>query len=589
MIDTICPDCLARVGADAEACRSCGLARPEGGWPEDLLLGVVVGDRYKLEKRLGEGGMGTVYRAHRTGRLGGEVAIKVLSPALSKTVAAKRFEREARVVGQLSSPHIVRVHDFDQFVWSRTGQTLYYLAMELVRGNTLGAIMSGAGGGQLNFLWVIDILRQTALGLDDAHKAGVIHRDLKPANLMIVQQHGATHVKILDFGVAGLLSPEGERSESDLERLTRTGYITGTPDYMAPEQALGRSDVGPAADMYSLGVIAWRMLSGTLPFTGQTTMEVLTRRVAEDAPPLASVCPPPALPPGVYGIVDRLLARRPADRYPNAAALLDDLAVFPVVDAAPDVMPDPTLRERYAGMTPASLMSPTGVPQDAPTGEAGGSPPSLSDEPELKRSRGALIAALLALVVVAAGGLFAWFYLSTREGSVPATDAAPVTATAAETVAEPEGKAPAVEAPPPVAAADTPLPEPTALAAALSGPRPALPAPFGEAWSADVSGVTVRIALPEPRPAAGGELPLLVTAERGSEVTRLAALTLAMGDGPESRARARDDDGRGLITLPAASGLSPRRFVLTAILADGDYRRLALTYDPASGRLSPPP
>lgn len=587
MTDTICSDCLARVAADAEACRSCGLAQPEGGWPEDLLLGTVVGDRYKLDKRLGEGGMGTVYRAHRTGRLGGEVAIKVLSPALSKTVAAKRFEREARVVGQLSNPHIVRVHDFDQFVWARTGQTLYYLAMELVRGSTLGAIMAGAGGGQLNFLWVIDVLRQTALGLDEAHKAGIVHRDLKPANLMIVQQRGGTHVKILDFGVAGLFSPEGERSDSDLERLTRTGYITGTPDYMAPEQALGRSDVGPAADMYSLGVIAWRMLSGTLPFTGQTTMEVLTRRVAEDAPPLASVCPPPALPPGVYGIVDRLLARLPADRYPNAAALLDDLAVFPVVDAAPDVMPDPTQLERYAVLTPASLMAQTGVQQDAPTGEASGSPPSLSDEPGLKQSRAGLVLALLALVLVAAGGLFAWYYLSTRQATTPSTDAA--TATAAASPDTPAPEASIVEATPAVVAAEPPLPEPTALAAALSGPRPALPAPFSEAWSAEEAGVTVRVALPEPRPAAGAELPLLVTAERGSEVTRLAALTLTVAGDDASRARARDEDGRALIALPAAAGLAARHFVLTAILADGDYRRLALTYDPASGRLTPPP
>lgn len=588
MIDTICSECLARVAADAEACRACGLAQPAGGWPADLLLGTVVGERYKLEKRLGEGGMGTVYRAHRTGRLGGEVAIKVLSPALSKTVAAKRFEREARVVGQLSSPHIVRVHDFDQFVWPRTGQTLYYLAMELVRGSTLGAIMAGAGGGQLNFLWVIDILRQTALGLDEAHKAGIIHRDLKPANLMIVQQHGATHVKILDFGVAGLFSPEGERSESDLERLTRTGYITGTPDYMAPEQALGRNDVGPAADMYSLGVIAWRMLAGTLPFVGQTTMEVLTRRVAEDAPPLATVCPPPALPPGVYAIVDRLLARRPADRYQNAAALLDDLAVFPVVDAAPDVLPDPTQLERYAVMTPASLMAQTGVQQDAPTGEAGGSPPSLSVEPALKRSRAGLVAALLALVLVASAGLFAWYYLSDRQGSVPSTDAAlPATATESPAASAPE-VAPAQDVAPALAA-EAALPEPTALPAALAGPRPALPPPFAEAWSADTSGVTVRIAIPEPRPPAGAELPLLVTVERGSEVTRLAALTLAVGDADESRVRARDDDGRGLIALPAVSGLAARRFVLTAVLADGDYRRLALTYDPASGRLSPPP
>ncbi|MEZ4267258.1 MAG: serine/threonine-protein kinase [Myxococcota bacterium] len=585
MRDTICPDCLARVAADAEACRSCGLAQPEGGWSEDLLLGMVVGERYKLEKRLGEGGMGTVYRAHRTGRLGGEVAIKVLSPALSKTVAAKRFEREARVVGQLSSPHIVRVHDFDQFVWPRTGQTLYYLAMELVRGSTLGALM--AGGGQLNFLWVIDILRQTALGLDEAHKAGIVHRDLKPANLMVVQQHGATHVKILDFGVAGLFATEGERSESDLERLTRTGYITGTPDYMAPEQALGRNDVGPAADMYSLGVIAWRMLAGTLPFTGQTTMEVLTRRVAEDAPPLATVCPPPALPPSVYAMVDRLLARRPADRYPNAAALLDDLAAFPVVDAAPDVMPDPTHLERAAVLTPASLMAQTGVQQDAPTGEATGSPPSLSDEPSLKQSRAGLVIALLALVLVAGGGLFAWYHLSQRGDDAPTTENA-AAAQPAPTVGSPTTPALAEADPPAEAPPEIPLPEPIALPAALAGPRPPLPAPFGEAWTADLSGVTVQIALADPRPSADAELPLLITVGRGSEVTRLAAVTLAAGDADEARARGRDDDGRALIALPAAKGLAARPFVLTAVLADGDYRRLALSYDPASGRLSPP-
>jgi tRNA A-37 threonylcarbamoyl transferase component Bud32 len=570
---------------DAEACRSCGLAKPADGWPADLLLGMVLGDRYKLDKRLGEGGMGTVYRAHRTGRLGGEVAIKVLAPALSKTVAAKRFEREARVVGQLSSPHIVRVHDFDQFVWPRTGQTLYYLAMELVRGSTLGALM--AGGGQLNVLWVIDVIRQTALGLDEAHKAGIVHRDLKPANLMVVQQHGASHVKILDFGVAGLFAPEGERSGSDLERLTRTGYITGTPDYMAPEQALGRDDIGPAADMYSLGVIAWRMLAGTLPFSGQTTMEVLTRRVAEDAPPLATVCPPPALPPGVYAIVDKLLARRPADRYAHAAALLDDLAVFPVVDAVADVSPDPTQLERYAALTPASLMGTTGVAQDAPTGGdsvvAGRGAMATSGGP----GRGAVIAAVAGLVLLVAAGLSAWWYLKIREVPAPAVvaaaDVAAPTADAEDVaVATPEI---AAEVEPP--AEPPPIREPVQQPMALAGERPALPSGFEEGWSGVLDGVSLSVAVPVPRPAAGAALALLVTAARGAEATRIAGLTVA-GDGlAEVRATGRAEDGRALVAAPASAEPGARRLWVTAVLPDGDYRRVALSYDPATGRLAP--
>ncbi|TNF23485.1 MAG: serine/threonine protein kinase, partial [Deltaproteobacteria bacterium] len=366
-VPSVCPDCLAEVGPapalEVESCPSCGYVRPPEGWLVDPLTGLILADRYRLEGRLGAGGMASVFRASRVGALGGKVAVKVLAPRLSRTVIARRFEREARVVSHLSSPHIVRIYDFDTFNFPGSAQPLYFIAMELVEGTSLSQLLSKQG--QVNFLWAIDVLRQTARGLDDAHANGVVHRDLKPSNIMLMQQREATHVKIVDFGIAGLAEMEGE----PVEKLTQTGFVSGTPDYMAPEQCMASETIGPPADIYALGIVAYELFTGARPFSGESLMDVLMQRVTRPAPALREAMGGRELPPDIYRIVDKMLARRPADRYPSAGELLEDLARFPAMMTRPDLPVTMAEMAELATLTAqrAATMGPKAAAQIAPT------------------------------------------------------------------------------------------------------------------------------------------------------------------------------------------------------------------------------
>ncbi|MGM0575882.1 MAG: protein kinase domain-containing protein [Myxococcota bacterium] len=617
MHEAVCPDCLRIVHPEDEDCTGCGRTRPEEGWRPDALVGLIIDERYQLQRRLGEGGMGTVYRARRVGRLGGEVAVKVLPPVLARTVAARRFEREAQVVSRLSNPHIVRVYDFDGFRHPSTGDPLYYLAMELVRGNPLSVIMRATP--RPNFLWTIDVLRQTARGLDEAHREGIVHRDLKPSNLMILQQHGSTHVKILDFGIAALVTSERDEGEG-LEKLTRTGYITGTPDYMAPEQAMGRSEVGPTADMYALGVIAYRLLTGEMPFHGDTAMEVLTKRVGGDAPSLREACPPPSLPSGMYPIVDRLLQRDPAKRYANAGDLLRDLAAFPTIQAAPDVEPDPTLIERYEELTPHSVATDVPADRDAATdGDRSGSqavPGDMETAAEERGVSGGLVPAMVAVAVLllAGGAVGLWLVLGESDdvespGEEPTTVAAggedgqapadeqPAAGGADEqreqaTAGGDEGERAPDEAPSGPGEEEPQGEEEHAAVPdgprSLDGPRPDLEDGFEEALRFERDGVAVSVAAPAERPGVREALPLLVTVDRGDEALRAAGAEVTLAEAPDAppiRARGRDEDGRVALEVPGAEDPAPRHLTLTVVLHDGSWEATRLVWDPATGLL----
>lgn len=341
----VCPDCLGELVDAHDHCPACGFPRPKTGWTPDPLTGLILGGRYRLEGRLGAGGMASVFRASRIGALGGHVAVKVLAPKFARTVVARRFEREAQVVARLTNPHVVRVYDFDSFAFPGSELNLYYIAMELVEGHTLGAVLQAQG--KVNFLWGIDVLRQVARGLEEAHAQGVVHRDLKPSNIMLVTQRGATHVKILDFGIAALADRDQVNDQVNREKLTQTGFVSGTPDYMAPEQAVGDPNIGPAADIFALGIIAYELFSGRRPFAG-ATMESLLARVTKQAPSLREAITDPAFPPDLFRIVDKMLVREPERRYPHAGALLDELGRFPTLQTTPDFVPPADLLKRYA-------------------------------------------------------------------------------------------------------------------------------------------------------------------------------------------------------------------------------------------------
>lgn len=611
----VCPDCLAEVAdVDSDDCPSCGFVRPASGWLVDPLTGLILAGRYRLEGRLGAGGMASVFRASRVGALGGKVAVKILAPRLSRTVVARRFEREAQVVSQLSNPHVVRIYDFDTFTFPGSAQPLYFIAMELIEGTNLSQLLRRQG--RVNFMWAIDVLRQTARGLDEAHQAGIVHRDLKPSNLMLLQQREATHVKIVDFGIAALAESSGEQP---VEKLTQTGFVSGTPDYMAPEQAVSTGGAGPPADIYALGVIAFELFSGARPFVGDSIIDVLMQRVTRPAPSLREACGDQELPRDVYRIVDKMLAREPADRYQNAGELLEELARFPALQTRPDfVVPaavgvDDTLDGAQAAATLAARPSaapPTGEPSRAAapvevTSTASAIhtiPPDGAGDGPSPRPRPRWPWFALAAVALAGAGLGVWLLSAGPGDAAPAPSTSAPVAALTETDAGP-AEAPADATPAPTAgetapsattpdAAD-PREQDTAQAppsVTLGHARPPLEPGFtSHALRADALTLSVGIADPLPPLYAG--LPLRLALDRGDEALRLArarvVVTLERGDAIGAvEGRGRPQDGRVAVDLPALPLAARYHLEVSATLADGTAHALSAIYDAATGALT---
>ncbi len=284
---------------------------------EDLALpeGALIADRYRVESLLGEGGMGRVYRA-QDGVLERSVALKVMRPLGPLAVA--RFEREARVAAGLRHPSVVQVLGFGQL-----DEHQPFLALEFVAGRSLQAVLDEEGA--LSPRRVAQMMRPVLGALAEAHGAGVVHRDLKPENLVLQQAAGmADLVRLLDFGIAAIEGPEGER-------LTQTGLICGTPEFMAPEQALGHR-VTPAADVWACGAVMFTLMSGAVPFTGETAPEVLVAVVRQKTPKL-----PSSVPAELRGLVEACLQKDPEARPADAAELLRalDRAVAPQATVVP--------------------------------------------------------------------------------------------------------------------------------------------------------------------------------------------------------------------------------------------------------------
>ncbi len=268
--------------------------------------------RYRIDEKLGQGGMGIVYAA-RDVDLGRRVALKVLPrAAVADPDRRRRFLREARTAAALSHPNLAALFDVGD-----TDGTVF-LAMELVRGASLRTRIAAAPRG-IPVAEALGIAVQIARGLGEAHAAGVVHRDLKPENVMMGEDGT---VKVVDFGLAKLAAPEpGSVDGGDLS--TQDGKILGTPSYMAPEQAKG-SRVGATADVFSLGVVLYEMLTGERPFAGATLVDVLVA-IARDSP-----APPSKRSPGVSKELDRIvlrcLAKDPDARFADGAAVARALA-----------------------------------------------------------------------------------------------------------------------------------------------------------------------------------------------------------------------------------------------------------------------
>jgi len=283
---------------------------------------------YTLEEKLGEGGMGEVWRA-RHSFLAKPAAVKIVRAEMigggegpeglrMAKVALARFEREARATARLTSPHTIQIFDFGQ-----SSPTSFFYAMELLDGIDLHTLVYKYGVQPEGR--VITILAQVAESLAEAHDHGIIHRDIKPANVFLCRLgRRLDHVKVLDFGLV-LTDADFGTGDKRAPRLTEAGHITGTPNSMAPEQASGKPIDG-RADFYALGCVAYFLLTGTDVFNAENVMQYLVMHVNDPPEPPSKRRRGPPIHPGLEALVLRLLAKSPTDRPADALALLAELA-----------------------------------------------------------------------------------------------------------------------------------------------------------------------------------------------------------------------------------------------------------------------
>jgi serine/threonine protein kinase len=275
---------------------------------------------YKVDEFLGKGGMGVVYRAQDT-KLKRPVALKMIKPGLtSDPDKLKRFIQEARAAAAITHPAIAQVYDID------TVDETTFIVMEFVEGQTVGKLIANK---EMDLIGSVEVALQVAEGLAKAHKSNIIHRDIKSENIMVTHDG---HAKLLDFGLAKLLEPTSEAEGTltllenaptkTMPKTTAAGTIMGTTSYMSPEQARGQSLSYPS-DVFSLGIVLYEMVTGELPFEGDSPIDTMHAIAFEEARPVTVIRK--NLPPDLHRIIARCLRKRPEDRYPDAGALATDL------------------------------------------------------------------------------------------------------------------------------------------------------------------------------------------------------------------------------------------------------------------------
>jgi serine/threonine protein kinase len=417
----------------------------------EALVGTDLDGRYRIEALLGAGGMGAVFRGHHL-FLDRPVAIKVLRPHLARDpVAARRFVREARGTHAVVSDHAVQVLDC-----AATDDGLPYIVLELLDGRTVADELRA--DGPLAPRRAVRIARGVCAALAAAHRVGLIHRDLKPENLMLVRRGGdPDHVKVLDFGLAKAMETAGDRALS-MAALTQGGVVFGTPDYMAPEQALGEPLDG-RCDLYSLGATLFEMLTGQPPFSRASALAVLAAQVREPAPRLASLAPV-RIPAELDDLVAACLAKRPADRPASADELAAALAgLEPTLAGAGPRPPSGASTAALPAMTAGPTTELPARGSSSPSSPAG-PPPETNraaqdeDEPGPAPRRGSL--ATVVAVAAALGLVILGITLAARGGRRDGRRAPPAV-TSAGRDAPHAGAAPPDAAPAPDAALATSL------------------------------------------------------------------------------------------------------------------------------------
>jgi serine/threonine protein kinase len=298
--------------------------------PAEDLTNLLLDGRYRLTRLMGEGGMGQVYEGyHET--LDRKVAVKVLLPRFAyEPKFRERFLREAKAASKVRHPNVVQILDFGD----TPGGSVYF-AMEFLEGRDLQTLLRQEG--RLAWPKARPLLLQIVSALAAAHESRIIHRDLKPANFFITEARGRQDlVKVLDFGIAKLAAATGPEESALAQSLTGTGEVFGTAKYMAPEQAYGASD-DPRVDIYSLGIVAYEMLTGQVPFTGVSVFDIVTRHVNEPPRPPRELVPD--IPPAVEAIILRAIAKRPEDRFASMEVMEQALLEAPAGPGVPVTLP----------------------------------------------------------------------------------------------------------------------------------------------------------------------------------------------------------------------------------------------------------
>jgi serine/threonine-protein kinase len=291
---------------------------------QDPFLGRTIVGRYRLDARIGHGGMGSVYRAEHV-LMGKTVAVKLLHGDMARVPqAVKRFEREARSMSKLDHPNLVAATDFGE-----TEEGILFLVLEYLEGPTLARVLHD--DKRFAPRRALRIGRQMLGALEAAHRVGIVHRDLKPDNVILVDRpDDPEFAKILDFGIAKIL-----HDEDDKETLTRTGMVFGTPEYLSPEQGLGQH-ADHRADLYSMSVIMYEMLTGVRPFRAESKLDIIAMHLTADPEPMKRLASD--IPPGVEEVVLKGLAKKADDRWPDAltySRALDD--AIAAADASPSL------------------------------------------------------------------------------------------------------------------------------------------------------------------------------------------------------------------------------------------------------------
>ena len=441
----MCPQCGSEYELDVKFCPKDGstLRVPAGG----SLEGSIVADRYLVLRKLGEGGMGQVYLAEHV-KMGRKSAIKVMNPSMSQDPdAIGRFNREAANASRITHNNVAAIYDFGE-----TPDGLIYLAMEYVEGEPLTKIMERSGA--LPAERAADITRQVAAALDAAHEMGIVHRDLKPDNIMVAKaRDGSDVVKVVDFGIAKAGAGEGQK-------VTKTGLIVGTPEYMSPEQLSG-DQLDGRSDTYTLALVTFNMLTGTLPFPSTTIQESMIMRLTDRPRTLTEMRPDATWPEPLQAVLDRALQRKAEDRYQKSSDFAVDLvrAVhgMPTGESAAAAVATgatgatgssgagvPSTAVRNAAGTgtarPLPPTAPTAVPPGVAAltaaGAAGAASSTAASGAPAKpaRSRGGLLVFALGIGAVAIGA-GAWLYLGGQRAHggtatpplAAASDSTPVT------------------------------------------------------------------------------------------------------------------------------------------------------------------